>query len=217
LLGQLGEGAREAPVYAVAGGLVLGRLNRRGGFNFQREGTTALDFLRKWRRELTYAAVAAGLIALTWLASVGVDTYVKGGHAARLEKGIETAFQRALPDAKGGLQPAQYASTLKGRIKDLGQAATFLSETEQYPTVELLRTVSEAVPKNLEITVTVLTLEGPQVRLSGKADAFNTVDNLKNVLEGSQHFAKVTITDAKAAADGKGVQFSMELQRKAAP
>jgi len=83
--------------------------------------------------------------------------------------------------------------------------------------VELLRTVSEAVPKNLDIMVTLLTMEGPQVRLSGKADAFNTVDNLKNVLEGSQHFAKVTITDAKAAADGKGVQFSMELQRKAAP
>lgn len=217
LLGQLGEGGREAPVYAVAGGLVLGRLNRRGGFNFQREGTTALDFLRKWRRELTYAAVAATLIALTWLGSAGVDTYVKRGHAARLEKGIERVFQRALPDAKGGLQPAQYASTLKGRIKDISQAATFISETEQYPTVELLRTVSEAVPKNLEITVTLLTMEGPQVRLSGKADAFNTVDNLKNLLGGSQHFAKVTITDAKAAADGKGVQFSMELQRKAAP
>ena len=217
LLGQLGEGGREAPVYAVAGGLVLGRLNRRGGFNFQREGTTALDFLRKWRRELIYAAVAATLIALAWLGSVGVDTYVKRGHAARLEKGVETVFQRALPDAKGGLQPAQFASTLKGRIKDISQAATFISETEQYPTVELLRAVSEAVPKNLDISVTLLTMEGPQVRLSGKADAFNTVDNLKNLLGGSQHFAKVTITDAKAAADGKGVQFSMELQRKAAP
>jgi type IV pilus assembly protein PilM len=217
LLGQLGEGAREASVYAVASGLVLGRLNRRSGFNFQREGTTVLDFLRKWRRELTYAAVAATLIALAWLGSVGVDAYVKRGHAARLDKGIETVFHRALPDGKAGLQPAQYASTLKGRIKDLSQAATFISEAEQYPTVELLRTISEAVPKNLEIAVTLLTLEGPQVRLSGKSDAFNTVDNLKNVLEGSQHFAKVTITDAKAAADGKGVQFSMELQRKAAP
>jgi type IV pilus assembly protein PilM len=217
LLGQLGEGGREASVYAVAAGLLLGRLNRRGGFNFQREGTTAFDLLRKWRREFTYAAVAASLIALTWLGSVGVDTYVKKGHAARLEKGIDTVFHRALPDVKGGLQPAQYASTLKGRIKDLGQAASFLSETEQYPTVEFLRTVSEAVPKNLDMTVTLLTMEGPQVRLSGKADAFNTVDNLKNLLGGSQHFAKVTITDAKAAADGKGVQFSMELQGKAAP
>ena len=217
LFGQLGEGAKEAPVYAVAGGLVLGRLNRRGGFNFQREGTTALDFVRKWKRELTYAAVATALIALSWLGSVGVDTYGKRQHAARVEEGIETVFHRALPDAKGGGQPAQYASTLKGRIKDIGQAAAFLSESDQYPTVELLRAVSEAVPKNVDITVALLTMEGPQVRLSGKADAFNTVDNLKNVLEGSQHFAKVTITDAKAAADGKGVQFSMELQRKAPP
>jgi type IV pilus assembly protein PilM len=217
LFGQLGEGARDAPVYAVAGGLVLGRLNRRGGFNFQREGTTVFDFLRKWQGELTYAAVAASLIALAWLGSLGVDTYVKKQRAARLEQGIEKVFHRALPDARGGLQPAQYASTLKGRIKDLSQAAAFSSESEQYPTVEFLRAVSEAVPKNLEITVTLVTMEGPQVRLSGKADAFNTVDSLKNILEKSQHFAKVTITDAKAAADGKGVQFSMELQRKAAP
>jgi Tfp pilus assembly protein PilN len=77
--------------------------------------------------------------------------------------------------------------------------------------------VSAAVPKNLEVSVTLLTMEGPQVRLSGKADAFNTVDSLKNVLAESQQFTKVTITDAKAAADGKGVQFSMELERKAAP
>jgi len=42
------------------------------------------------------------------------------------------------------------------------------------------------------------------VRLSGKADAFNTVDNLKNLLGGSQHFAKVTITDAKARPTAKG-------------
>lgn len=217
LLGQLGEAAREAPVYAVAGGLVLGRLNRRGGFNFKREGTTAVDFLRRWRRPLTYAAVVVTLIALTWLGSVGVDTYAKKRWATRVGKDIETVFHRTLPDVKSGLQPAQYASTLKARIKDLSQVATFLAESEPYLAVEFLRTVSESVPRNLDISIALLTMEGAQVRLSGKADAFNTVDNLKNALGGSQHFAKVTITDAKAAADGKGVQFSMELQRKAGP
>jgi general secretion pathway protein L len=134
-----------------------------------------------------------------------------------LERNIETVFHRALPDVKGGLQPAQYGSSLKARVKELGQAATFLSGSEQHSAVEVLRAVSAAVPKNVDVSVTLLTMDGPQVRLSGKADAFNTVDSLKNALGESQYFAKVTITDAKAAADGKGVQFSLELERKAAP
>jgi type IV pilus assembly protein PilM len=217
LLGQIGEAAQDAPVYAVAGGLVLGRLTRRGGFNFQREGTAALDFLVRWRREVTYAAVAVTLLAVTWLGSVALDTYMKKRRLVSLQQNIETVFHRALPDVKGGLQPAQYGSTLKARVKELGQAATFLSQREQHSAVELLRTVSAAVPKNLDVSVTLLNMDGPQVRLSGKADAFNTVDSLKNALAESQQFSKVTITDAKAAADGKGVQFSLELERKVAP
>jgi type IV pilus assembly protein PilM len=217
VLGQIGEAAKDAPVYAVAGGLVLGRLTHRGGFNFRREGTTALNFFVKWRREVTYAAVAVTLLAVTWLASVGLDTFMKKRRLVSLERNIETVFHRALPDVKGRLQPAQYVSALKARVKELGQAATFLSQREQHSAVELLRNVSAAVPKNLDVSVTLLTMEGPQVRLSGKADAFNTVDSLKSALAESQQFAKVTITDAKAAADGKGVQYSMDLERKAAP
>ena len=217
LLGQIGEAAKDAPVYAVAGGLVLGRLTRRGGFNFQREGTTALGFVVRWRREVTYAAVVGTALALAWLGSLGLDAYMKKRRLVSLDHNIETVFHRALPDVKGGLQPAQYGSTLKARVKELGQAAAFLSESEQHSAVDLLRAVSAAVPKNLDVSVTLLTMDGPQVRLSGKADAFNTVDGLKNVLGESQYFAKVTITDAKAAADGKGVQFSMDLERRVSP
>jgi type IV pilus assembly protein PilM len=217
VLGQIGEAAKDAPVYAVAGGLVLGRLARRGGFDFQRQGTTALDFFGRWRREVTYAAVVGTALALAWLGSLGLDTYMKKRRLISLERNIETVFHRALPDVKGGLQPAQYGSSLKARVKELGQAATFLSGSEQHSAVEVLRAVSAAVPKNVDVSVTLLTMDGPQVRLSGKADAFNTVDSLKNALGESQYFAKVTITDAKAAADGKGVQFSLELERKAAP
>ena len=54
---------------------------------------------------------------------------------------------------------------------------------------------------------------GSAVKVIGEKNigAFNTVDNVKNRLEGSAAFSKVAIAGAKAAADGKGVQFSLDL------
>jgi hypothetical protein len=59
-----------------------------------------------------------------------------------------------------------------------------------------------------------LTVDNERVRLSGRADAFNTVDGVKNRLVALEDFEQVTITGAKAAKDGQGVQFGLELLRQ---
>jgi general secretion pathway protein L len=80
--------------------------------------------------------------------------------------------------------------------------------------VDALRDLSQAISKDLDVNMQLLTMDNQRVRLSGRADGFNTVDAIKSRLEASDNFAKVTISGAKASADGKGVQFTLELLRQ---
>lgn len=213
-LGQFGDQIAAAPLYSVAAALALKGTSRRAGFNFQPEEVGSQNPLVKWRKQLSYALVACALVVFAWLGSVGVDIYTKNQRLANLNQSIEEVFRRTVPEFKGSVQSSQYASIVKTKINELGQSvALFGEEGGSHSAVELLRVISEAIPADLEVTISLLTVDNQRVRLSGQADAFNTVDNVKNRLTALNIFDGVTITGAKAAKDGKGVQFGLELNR----
>ena len=215
LLNQFGERLTDAAPFAVAAGLAFKGAGRRVGFNFQAEEIRSQNPFVKWRRQLSYGLVACAVVAFAWLGSVGVDIYTKKKTLDRLEQSIEEVFRRTVPDFKGSVRTSQYPSIVKTKINELSQSVTlFGAEAGQYSTVELLRVVSEAIPKDLDVTISLLTVDSQRVRLSGRADGFNTVDGVKNRLTALDNFAGVTITGAKAATDGKGVQFGLELLRQ---
>jgi len=215
LLDQFGEHIADVPVFSVAAGLAFKGTGRRMGFNFQAGEIQGLSPLIKWRQQLIYGAVACALVTFAWLGSTGIDIYTKKQRLARIDQSVEDVFQRTLPEFKGSVRPEQYASVFRNKIEELNQSvALFGAEARHHSSVELLRVISQAIPKDLEVTVNLLTVDNERVRLSGRADGFNTVDGVKNRLVALEDFDEVTITGAKAATDGKGVQFGLELLRR---
>ena len=214
LLKQLGNQVTDPPVFTVAAGLALKGTSRRLGFNFQAEEMRGQSPLVKWRNQLSYALVACALLAFAWLASTGIDIYTKKQRLNRINQSIEEVFRRTVPEFKGSVRSSQYASIVKNKINDLNQSVVlFGDEARHHSSAELLRVISAAIPKELDVTISLLTVDNERVKLSGRADAFNTVDGVKNRLVALEDFDKVTISGAKAAADGKGVQFGLELIR----
>ena len=214
LLGQFGDQFTAAPLFSVAAGLALKGTSRRAGFNFQAEEVGSQNPLVKWRQQLSYALVACALVAFAWLGSVGMDVYTKKRRLTNLNQSVEAVFRRTVPEFKGSVQSSQYASIVKTKINELGQSVALFGEEGGYHSaVELLRVISKAIPADLNVTISLLTVDNQRVRLSGQADAFNTVDGVKNRLTALDNFDKVAITGAKAAKDGKGVQFGLELNR----
>jgi general secretion pathway protein L len=214
-LDQFGEHRADVPVFSVAAGLAFKGTSRRLGFNFQAEEAQGLNPLIKWRHQLSYGAVACALVAFAWFGSTGIDIYTKTQRLERIDKSIDEVFQRTLPDFKGSVRREQYASVVRNKIAELNESvALFGAEARQYSSAELLRVISLAIPKELDVTLTLLSVDNERVRMSGRADAFNTVDGVKNRLAALEDFEEVTITGAKAATDGKGVQFGLELLRQ---
>lgn len=215
LLTQFGDQFTDAPVFSVAAGLAFKGTSRRFGFNFQAEEVLSLNPFVKWRRHLSYGLVACALVAFSWFGSMAVDLYTKKQRLARLDQTVEEVFHRTVPEFKGSVRSSQYASIVKNKINELNQSvALFGADARHKSTVELLRIISTAVPKDLDVTISLLTVDNQRVRLSGRADGFNSVDGVKNRLVALDDFDKVTITGAKTAADGKGVQFGLELLRQ---
>jgi type IV pilus assembly protein PilM len=211
---QLEDQSRDAPVFAVAAGLALTGARRSSGFNFRGEEFRSKTLLSRWRQHLVYALVAGLLVAFSRLGSLGVDIYAKTTRLAQLNRRIEAVFHRALPEFQDTVQQAQYPSILHGRISQLSQSLSLLHGRGRFePVVELLRRISQTIPPSLEITIEMLTVDEQHVRISGTAAAFNTVDAVQNRLADSGYFSSVTITGAKAASEGKEVQFTLEVLR----
>ena len=201
--------------FATPAALALMSGRRAVGFNFQDEELRSRGPFEKVRQHLRYALVAGLLVGLSWLGSVGLDIYTKKQELKRLDKSIETVFRRTLPEFKGSARSAQYAKVIEARIKDLNQtSALFGGEAGSYSVVELLRAISQAIPASLDVTMNLLTVDSERIRIGGRADAFNTVDAVKNKLTELGSFSEVTIAGAKATPDGKGVQFSLDMRRK---
>ncbi len=59
-----------------------------------------------------------------------------------------------------------------------------------------------------------MVIDQETVRVSGKTDTYNTVDNIKSNLEASQYFSAVTISSTNLDRSGKQIQFEIKLQLK---
>jgi type IV pilus assembly protein PilM len=214
-LDQFGDHMADVPVFAVAAGLAFKGTSRRMGFNFQAEEIRGQSPLVKWRNQLSYGLVACALVAFAWLGSTGIDIYTKKQRLERINQSVEEVFRRTVPQFEGSVRPEQYASIVKNKIEELNRSVVlFGAEARHHSSAELLRVISQAIPQDLDVTVSLLSVDNERVRLSGRADAFNTVDGVKNRLVALEDFDQVTITGAKAATDGKGVQFGLELLRQ---
>jgi hypothetical protein len=124
---------------------------------------------------------------------------------------LESAFAQAVPDVSGSVRPAQYESVLKARITALkggGQGQP------SQPAIDFLLAVSKALEGGLPLTVQDLVIDHESIRLTGTAQAFNTVEEAKNRLSRVEGVQEVRIRGAKADAGGKSISFSLQLLRK---
>ncbi len=79
--------------------------------------------------------------------------------------------------------------------------------------LQILKDISQRVPKSIDMHVTRLVVDPETVRISGDTDTFNAVDTIKNRLEPSDLFSAVTITSANRDRTGNRFQFEIKLQR----
>jgi general secretion pathway protein L len=186
------------------------RDDRQGqGFNFRKgafEVRKHYSALKGWIRK---AALFLIIILCLLAVDLGTDYYLLRKQYTALDKNIEGIFRKTFPEAKRIVDPVQQ---MRVKIKEIQNSAHPGVKANQ-GVLQILKDISQRVPKSTDMNVTRLVVDPETVRMSGDTDTFNAVDTIKNRLEPSAYFSAVTITSANLDRTGKRVQFEIKLQR----
>lgn len=193
--------------YAACIAMLLSELPNKPAelLNF-RQG--AFAFTGRIRGDLT-AFYTTGIIAAIAIVmglthfGLGVGTQLHRLHALNRQIGTMTTpvFGSNPPDdAVAGLRA--------GIIKMSKRLALIGGNSGKDSPLEALLAVSRDVPKRFPIEMQDIIVDESGVQLSGEADSFTTVDQMKKSLKQDDYFGNIEVTHAKAATDGK-IEFQV--------
>jgi type II secretion system protein L len=176
---------------------------RKGEFTYRLTDEGA----RRRKRTL----VIAGAIAVVLLAvNLGVKVYVVRTSYGRLDREIREIYRQTFPDARAAADPVrQLRSSLAEARKKFGVLGTGASA------LDVMRTVTDGIPKEVRVSFQEFNLEGDRLKLQGEAGSFDSVDKIKAELQKSDLFAEVAVLDTRMGVDNK-VKFRMDIKLKQA-
>lgn len=177
------------------------------GFNFRKEEFEPKKQFLKFRRDIRKGAIVLAMIMALVMFDYGVDYYGMKKRYNGLDQQIVKIFTQTLPDVKRIVDPVQQ---MQVQIDEMRQTAgIFAAGRKGRSVLDLLGDISRRVPSSLDVNVSRIVIDPEGVVIRGTTDTFNTVDSIKQGLDGSLFFRDVTITSANLERSGNRVQFEM--------
>jgi type II secretion system protein L len=174
---------------------------RRGEFAYHvaDEGT---------RRRMRTLVVAGVVAAILLIANIGVKFSIVRSGYGKLDAEIKEIYQQTFPDGRPAADPLRQMrdklSEAKKRFGALGSGTSAL---------DVMKTVTDGIPKEVRVSFTEFVLEGDRLKLQGEAATFESVDKIKAELQKSPLFVDVTVQDTRMGVDNK-VKFRFEMKLK---
>ena len=189
--------------------LALMEIEGAKGFNFRKGPFALKKFWEENKKNLIQTGVFFVLVlSLGWF-NVFLDSYFMEKRLARLNHQITGIFTSTFPEIKNIVDPVQQ---MKINIQQAGNNALLPGETEkQIRAIDILNTISKAIPKEMDVILTRFVMGSESVSISGDTDSFNSVDNIKSKLEQTEIFKKIIISAANIDKFDKRVHFKLKV------
>ncbi|MBW2609595.1 MAG: PilN domain-containing protein [Deltaproteobacteria bacterium] len=192
--------------------LALRDTKRGGGFNLRKDEFEIKKQYFGLKNEIRKVAAFLIIILLFLIVDLGVDYYFLNKRYRIANQRSTELFRQTFPDAKK-IQGSAYDNMIS-KMKEQKKSAFLIPGIKADQRVlDLIKDISQRVPKSSDLHITSMVVDLETVRISGETDTFNTVDNIKSGLEPSEYFSAVTISSANLDRTGKRVKFEMKLQR----
>jgi len=174
---------------------------RKGDFAYKLadEGT------RRRRRTLIIAGAVA---ALLFTVNIAVKFSIVQSGYGKLDKEIKEIYRQTFPDGKPSADPVRQMRDKMNEAKKLFGALGSGSSA-----LDVMKTVTDGIPKEVRVSFTEFILEGDRLRLQGEASSFDSLDKMKAELQKSPLFADVAVQDTRMGVDNK-VKFRFEIKLK---
>jgi len=188
----------------VASADAIGVNFRRGEFSYHRGA-----------EELQRALWRTGAIAAVAVAMLFTSMYMEYDRLARRAAQLDAQVRHVFTQTVGeGVKVVDPKTQLQAEIDSTQRELEILSgiiPMGGITAVDSLRTLAAALPDSLKVDIDEFVMDTEGIRAKAKAESFEAVDAVKQQIEKANYFADVQVKDAKAAGDGKGIDFRIVI------
>ncbi len=179
---------------------------RQGEFAFR--GRTRGDLTPFYTTGALAACAAAFLL---FHLSLGVYAKIHRLHM------IDREIARIAAPALGGEMSSDPIAELRSGISSMDKQLRLLGgDTNRNSALDTLLTVSQALPSRIPAEIEDLQVDPTGLRITGLADSFGTVDQVKRALDQSGDFGTIEVTHANSTSEANKVDFRLSADFKGA-
>lgn len=181
------------------------------GLNFHRRQFAAKKHWNAYRNDIIKTAILAGVVFLLLLSNLFYDFYSMGSEMADLNSRISAIYKQAFPDSAIH-DPFIQQRQLRAEVDDLKKQSMISDHTgKDLRSIDILNEISSLLPKDMDIELDNLVIGPDNVTIAGDTSTFNSVDEMKSLLEKGRIFQKITISSANSDKTGKRIAFKLKL------
>ena len=176
--------------------------------NFRQGEFAARGQLEIFRTKLVAVASLLLLVVVGGALTMHLGYLQKTREEHRLKEQMTGVFRQVMP-AKATL--VDVPLQLESQLTDL-QKQVQLFGLGGHGAATVLQGLSNSIDRDLRVDLQEFNYSNDEVRLSGNADSFESVDHIAEKLKANRLFDHVEIINAKLAADNSQVDFELQLK-----
>jgi len=192
--------------------LALGFLEMRGTkeMNFRKGPFAAHKKILEYRRDIITTAVILCAVLMIGFTGTWLDTRLLGRKLDGLDRQISEVFKDTFPETRRIVDPLHQMQTKLQAARKTDFAS--LEIRREHRVVDLLNRISILVPEDVDMEFTQLVYGPERILISGKTDAFNSVEDVKGRIEQIEIFKSVKISLVNVERGGSGVRFKLAIE-----
>lgn len=177
--------------------------------SFHRSSSPLRDFWTSYRSYIFGPALLLAIAIFMGLGGVVLENFMLQRQVNQINDQMKAVFASAFPDT----QPLDDTlSHMKSKLKQMQAGSSGMVQgATKVKILDILHEISGKIPKKVDVRFTRMVVGADTVTISGKAAAFNIVDDVKSRLEQCKWFKQVEIASANMDKSGEAVSFKFTI------
>lgn len=184
------------------------------GLNLFRPTFPLKRFLQQNKKRFIQTGILATILMTLFIVNIYLDIRRTEKHANFLKTETEAILKRAFPETRNIVNPVQQMII---KLREMHGYDLVSTSGPQAAQIDILNTISRALPPKLDIHVSQLVSGPERVQISGTTATFETVNAANEFLEKADLFTKITIVSANMDQKANRVRFKLAADLRRQP
>ena len=188
--------------------LAMLEINDLRTLNFHSGQFAIQKFLTKNKNQVIRSAILAAAVLALLVFTAAFEFYTLHKRTSHLDRQRAEIYLATFPGAKIVQDPYP---EMNARVQDEKKKSVWHKQTGPHiRRIDILNSISQRIPKEIEVDITRLVISPQNVLIAGKTGAFDSVEDIRGRLEQIDFFKKVSTSSSNMDRSGKEVRFVLK-------